>query len=430
MESEAVVLKHTELSPLGRHLLVDYWDCDADLLNNEAELVRILIMAAEAAGATVMSTRSHSFEHEGVTAVAILAESHISIHTWPGASYAGVDVYTCGDSDPLAAHEVLAKALSSRRPEFVELSRGRENASDSIAMISNGTTLRSGLEQDKTWFLEGSVPGRRLGNVNHGFLISDLVFKERTSFQECLIFDNSVYGRVLILDGIVQLSTSDEHIYHEMIVHPAMFSHPTPKRVVIVGGGDGGTLREVLRHNPEEVVMIDIDQQFVHAAAKHLPSLSDGAFEDPRVTMIFDDASEALRRYNNEFDVAIIDCNDAVGTSERLFEKDFYTTVANALKDDGICTVQTGSMLDEDFLQQTRLYLEEQLGRTTGFRLTMPCYHCGEYVFLMASKSYDPSGPEIKLLTDLQAQRNIDTKHWSPAIHHASQILPPHSTLW
>ena len=110
-----------------------------------------------------------------------------------------------------------------------------------------------------------------------------------------------------MLDGIVQLSTFDEHIYHEMLTHPALFTHPAPKRVVIVGGGDGGTLREVLKHDPEEVVMIDIDRQLVDIAARHLPSLSDGAFSDPRLTLICEDAAVALRRYERAFDVAIID---------------------------------------------------------------------------------------------------------------------------
>ena len=429
MEPEVTILRHAENHLSGRHLLVDYWNCSTDILNNETKLVRILVMAADAAGAKIMSTHSHKFEPDGVTAVAILAESHISIHTWPKSSYASVDFYTCGNCDPLLAHKVLGKALSADRSEFVEFERGRTNSPDSIAMIAKKITSHSDLKMDGNWFLEDSVPGCRDSNVSHGFLISKLVFQERTQFQETLIFDNHVYGRVLVLDGIVQLSTSDEHIYHEMIVHPPMYSHPNPMKVVIVGGGDGGTLREVLRHNPEEVVMIDIDKQFVNAAAKHLPSLSNGAFEDSRVTLVFEDASEALKRYENAFDIAIIDCNDAIGTSEKLFEEDFYATVSNALKNDGICAVQAGSVLDEDFLQLTRLRIEKHLGRTTAFRIPMPCYHCGEYVFLMASRSRGPSGYEPKELEIVQVQRGIITKYWSPEIHHASQVFPPNSKL-
>lgn len=427
-------LKNIDVSPLGRHLLADYWDCDTALLNDEAGLIQILTHAAQAAGATVISSHSHRFEPEGVTAVVILAESHMSIHTWPGNLYAGVDFYTCGECDPLQAHKVISEALAVGRVKLLELERGRDDSPSSMAVVpgglSNKAPLRSGLEHDGTWFLEGRVPGRRHSNINHGFSISELVLNIQTQFQECLIFDNPVYGRVLVLDEIVQLSTSDEHIYHDMLIHPPMFTHPNPQRVVIVGGGDGGTLREVLKHNPQQVVMIDIDERFVRLAEKHLPSLSNGSFKDPRVTLLFEDASEALLRYENSFDVAIIDCNDAIGPSEVLFEENFYETVARSLKNDGVCSVQAGSMLDVDFLQQTRVRMEPHLGSATGFRLTMPSYHCGEYVFLMAAKTCPPSGPDHALLADRQQQRGIMTKYWSPSIHHASQILPAGSTLW
>ena len=417
------------MQPHGRHLVVDYWDCDAGLLNDEAKLIQLLNRAANAAGATVISTHSHSFDHQGVTAVAVLSESHISIHTWPEINYAGVDLHTCGECDPMQAHQVLIEALSAGRAEFAMLARGRIDSPRSIT-VSDQAPHRSGLEDDNNWFYEDAVPGRRQGNINHGFRISEVVFKERTRFQECLIFDTPVYGRVLVLDGIVQLSTFDEHIYHEMLVHPPMFAHPKPRRVVIVGGGDGGTLREVLRHNPEQVVMIDIDEQFVRAAAENLPSLSAGAFTDPRVTLLFEDASKALLRYENTFDVAIIDCNDAIGPSQALFEEDFYAAVSRALQHDGICSVQTGSMLDVEFLGQTRNRIEMHLGRATGFRLTMPSYHCGEYVFFVASRSRDPSGPDATTLNALREKRAINTRHWSPAMHHASQVLPTESKLW
>jgi spermidine synthase len=160
------------------------------------------------------------------------------------------------------------------------------------------------------------------------------------------------------------------------------------------------------------------------AAAEYLPGLSDGAFADPRVTILFEDASKALQRYESAFDVAIIDCSDAIGPSEVLFENDFYATVSRALKVDGIASVQVGSMLDPDFFLQTRRRIADHLGSTCSFRLTMPSYHCGEYLFVTASGSRDPSGPDIGTLADLQAQRGIVTKYWSPVIHHASQALP------
>ena len=424
------VRKQVNVSSFGRHLVVDYWDCDADLLNDEARLVEILALAADAAGATVMAMRSHKFEGQGVTAVAILAESHISIHTWPDAGYAGVDIYTCGSCDPLKAYSMLEKALSSGRAEYVEILRGRGDEERSILPINNEPPLRSGLEQDGAWFYEGSVPGRRYCKINHGFSVTDVVLKEHSKFQDYLVFDNPAYGRVLVLDGIVQLSTYDEYIYHDMLVHPPLFAHPNPKRVLIVGGGDGGTLREVLKHNPDEVVMIDIDEQFVRNIAACFPSVHAGSFEDARLTLLFEDASEALKRYENAFDVAIIDCNDGVGPSEILFGEEFYATVACALKKDGVCSAQAGSMMDLEHLENMRQLMTNQIGPTTGFKLTIPVYHCGEYVFFVSSNSCDPSGPAASILAERQAKRSIVTRYWSPTVHHASQVLPPDSTLW
>lgn len=324
--------------------------------------------------------------------------------------------------------EQQRKMLSLATP-FVQAKHRRE-AIPMRGDLDNDSPSRTGLVDGGKWFLEGSVPGKRNGNVSHGFRISEVLFNETTQFQDCLIFNNPIYGGVLVLDGIVQLSTSDEHIYHEMLVHPSMFTHPNPQRVVIIGGGDGGALREVLKHNPAEVVMIDIDEQVVQAAAEFLPSLNAGAFEDPRVTLLFEDASEALRRYESAFDVAVIDCNSAVGPSETLFENEFYSTVARSLNDGSVCAVQAGSMMEPEYLKQMRKRLENHFGRTTGFKLTLPVYHCGEYAFFETSGSMDPTGPDAATLSELQASRRVLTKYWSPAIHHASQVLPVSSDTW
>ena len=115
----------------------------------------------------------------------------------------------------------------------------------------------------KKWFCEEVVPGKRLGKIKHCFSIDRLIFKGKSLHQEILVFDNAVYGRIFVLDGIVQLSEKDEYIYHEMLVHPILFSHPNPKRILIVGGGDGGALREVLKHRVKEVWLVDIDKKVI-----------------------------------------------------------------------------------------------------------------------------------------------------------------------
>ncbi|NRB76039.1 MAG: adenosylmethionine decarboxylase, partial [Verrucomicrobiales bacterium] len=414
---------------LGQHSIVDFWGCDREILDDEAALTALLEQAAELAGATVISSNSHKFEYQGATAVTILAESHLSIHTWPEAGYAAVDFYTCGDTEAKVAHDMIEKALGAEKSFARAFLRGDRSAEiESVSEPSTG--LCCGLNAEKNWFVEGAIPGSREGNIGHGFAVTEVLLEERSAFQEYLVFDSPLFGRVLVLDGVIQLSTSDEHIYHEMLVHPPMLANDNPKRVLVIGGGDGGTLREILKHDPEEVVMIDIDEQFVRSIAKHLPTLHNGSFEDPRLKLLFEDANVAIDRYKDYFDVAIIDCNDALGPSEPLFEESFYSRISTSLKSGGTCSVQAGSLLDGKFLGRIKDMLSKHIGATTGFRFTIPIYHCGEYVFFVASKQTDPGGPDQARLAELQASRGLKTQYWSPAIHHATQVLPLGMDLW
>lgn len=420
------LVNSVDLPTVGNHLLVDYWKCDLELLNDEQSLRNLLMQAAEGAGANVLSVHSHSFPGEGVTAVAILSESHLSIHTWPKLGYVSADFYTCGTSDPRDAHKILEAGIGAGKARVKNVVRGKESQD-----ASGYQTNIPGLSEDKSWFFEGAIPGCREGKISHGFLIDKVVLEERSKFQDYLIFDSLLFGRVLVLDGVVQLSTSDEYIYHEMLVHPPMLAHQAPKRVLIVGGGDGGTLREVLKHNPEKVVMIDIDEQFVINIRGHLPTLHDGAFSDPRVELIFEDAFTAISRFEGKFDVAIIDCNDDLGPSEPLFTEEFYAMVSRSLSDEGVTSVQVGSLLDEELITRTKERMEGgQLGEVTGFHMTIPIYHCGQYCFLSAAKTGAPSGPDIPSLHKLQEERSLKTRYWSPEVHHASQVLPPKVNLW
>ena len=289
---------------------------------------------------------------------------------------------------------------------------------------TSGSGTRS--EPPPQWFTENTVLGRRFGAVEHRFLIEDLVFAGRTAFHEVLIFDNRVYGRVLVLDGIVQLSTSDEHVYHEMLVQPVMLSHPNPKRVLIVGGGDGGALREVLRHEPEQVVMVDLDEAIADLSRRHLPTLSASAFESSRLELVHQDAQVRVRSYSDHFDVVIIDCNDAVGPSVPLFEAPFYADVARALTPSGLVAVQAGSFLDLEFLKTLHRRLNAEIGGACALRSTIPSYHCGEYCFLIVAPERDPRGPEREVLAERIRERRLaaQLRYYTPSLHHASQVMP------
>jgi len=268
------------------------------------------------------------------------------------------------------------------------------------------------------WFCEGTVPGKRLDKIKHCFLIDKLVFKGKTSYQDILIFDNPIYGRVFVLDGIVQLSEKDEFIYHEMIAHPVLFSHPNPERVLIAGGGDGGSLREVLKHPVKEVYLVDLDKKVIEISAKYLPFVSKGAFFNKRLKLFIGDAKAFIKEYKDFFDLVIVDSNDPVGPSLALYSTNFYKNIFRALKKDGIIITQVGSFLDfQNLIKPIFLKLKKIFPYVQPYKLTMPSYHCGEYCFVGASKKIDLSKVNLKKIKKR-------FKYYSPEIHKQSMVLP------
>lgn len=173
--------------------------------------------------------------------------------------------------------------------------------------------------------------------------ISKPIFEESSEFQKILIFDNPIFGRVLALDDILQTTQNDEFIYHEMLCHVPILSHGNVKKVLIIGGGDGGMLREVLRHKKiEKAVMVEIDKIVIEACEKHLPYLSNGAYKDPRAHIIIGDGIDFVKNTKENFDVIIVDSTDPIGPGMILFTKEFYSYCKKTLNKDGILVTQNG----------------------------------------------------------------------------------------
>lgn len=173
--------------------------------------------------------------------------------------------------------------------------------------------------------------------------VDAVLHRGRTAFQDVLIFENRLFGKVLALDGVIQLTGRDHHIYHETIAHVPLAAHGAARRVLIVGGGDGGTLREVLKHPVGEAVLVEIDREVIELARRFLPEVSDGAFADPRATVIVDDGSRYVAGAAPGFDVVIVDSTDPAGPGERLFTETFYRRCRDLLGPGGILVVQCGT---------------------------------------------------------------------------------------
>jgi spermidine synthase len=190
----------------------------------------------------------------------------------------------------------------------------------------------------KRWIAEQSD-----GNEVYLFAVSKTVAKAKTAFQDVEIVETPAYGRMLVLDGLVQSSADDEHVYHESLVHPGLIAHPDPKQVLVIGGGEGATLRELLRHRSvEHVTMVDIDGELVSMCKQHLPEWHQGSFDDPRTEVIIGDGRMFLEITERTFDVVVCDITDFLdhGPALRLYTREFYQLIASRLNPDGLLIVQ------------------------------------------------------------------------------------------
>lgn len=278
-----------------------------------------------------------------------------------------------------------------------------------------------------TWFDE-SLHDRWSG---HGyaqrFKISSEVVRKSSGQQELVIFDTAHFGRVLALDGIVQTTERDEFAYHEMLVHVPAFAHGSPSRVLIIGGGDGGALREVLRHQGVSLArQVEIDSEVVDLCREYMPSLSDGAFEDPRTDLVIADGCKFVAEGTETYDVIIVDSTDPIGVGEVLFTREFYADCRARLSPGGILVAQSGvPSLQAGEATETWRRLSDTFADATVYLTVVPTYIGG--FMALGWGCDDPAAknvPESELSKRFTAA-NIATRYYSPAVHRAAFALPP-----
>ncbi len=253
----------------------------------------------------------------------------------------------------------------------------------------------------------------------------------QTRFQHAMLVELAGYGKTLFLDNKIQSALLDEYMFHEPMVQPGMVTHPNPQRVLVAGGGEGATLREVLRHNTvKHAVMVDIDEQLVRYCEQYMPEWHQGSFSDPRTTLIFDDARKVIPQYRHHFDVIVSDLTDPLeaGPSQYLFTREFYQMIYDALADDGVLTVQSGA---GDPLYP---YLYGCIVRTLQevFPIVRPYWSFVAsfmlpWGFVLASKKYDPLALTPEEVANRLEVRNVrGLRYYDPQTHFAMFAIPPY----
>ncbi len=259
------------------------------------------------------------------------------------------------------------------------------------------------------------------------FRIDKMYFEHKTEHQHLMIFHNAFLGRVMTLDGIVQTTEKDEFIYHEMMAHVPILAQGAARSVLIIGGGDGGMLREVCKHRDvERIVMVEIDAQVIEMAREYLPNHSAGAFDDPRLELAISDGMDFVRDAEADaFDVIISDSTDPIGPGEVLFSDDFYGQCRRILRPGGVMATQNGvPFFQIDEVQQTRQRMGRHFADQTFYSAAVPTYYGGIMTFGWGSD--DPALRQLDADT-LKARFEkvaIDTRYYTPEIHQASFALP------
>jgi spermidine synthase len=252
--------------------------------------------------------------------------------------------------------------------------------------------------------------------IQYSYEVSKILYSGKSRFQEIMVFENPFFGRVLVLDGVVQITERDEFFYHEMLVHVVMNSHPDPRRVIVIGGGDGGTVREVLKHKTvEKVYFVEIDEEVINVSKRFFPSVASGT-KDKRVEIKCMDGAEFVKERKADIDVIIVDSTDIVGFAESLFTKKFFRSIKNALAENGMFVSLSESLhFHRDIVVGVQETMKSVFSVVDLYTAPIATYAGNWWTFSVGSMRLSPR--EIRKIGKAR------TKYYSPEIHR-SAFLP------
>ena len=262
----------------------------------------------------------------------------------------------------------------------------------------------------------------KCGDYAFRFRVTDVLFSGKSPFQHVDVVQTADHGKMLLNDGFVMLTERDEFVYHDMITHIAMFTHPNPKKVLIIGGGDGGTAREVLRHaGVEKVVMVEIDDMVVDACRQHIPQTAKD-LDHPKLELRIADGLEYVATTTEKFDIVLVDSTDPVGPAQPLFGEDFYQNIHKVLHEDGIVVSQGESPWYHQEMQKKLVQIVSGIfAKTFIYNFSNMGYPGGLWSFTFGSKKYHP-------IHDFQAQRVVDSglsfQYYNALLHKGCFAIP------
>ena len=257
------------------------------------------------------------------------------------------------------------------------------------------------------------------------FRVQKVLYHERSELQDLAILESVNFGRILALDGVIQTAEADEYHYHEMMTHVPLLAHGNVRAVCVVGGGDGGALREVLKHPGVHATLVEIDAAVIEISRRYLPTISFGSFDDPRVTIVIADGVQYMASSDSMFDVIIVDSTDPQGPGEVLFQETFYKSCRKRLNPGVILVTQNGvPFLQPNEVYRTYCQLRPHFSDVWFFTVAVPTYVGG--LMAMGWGSMEPAyrTRPTELIRKRAAQVALETRYYTPNIHVASFALP------
>ncbi len=291
---------------------------------------------------------------------------------------------------------------------------GSSEQSDTLLYFSRFTI---GFEMSTDlWFTETSH------DIRASWRVRNVLYHKASRFQDILVVDTVRFGKMLVLGGCVMTTERDEFVYHEMLTHPAMLAHPAPRSICVVGGGDGGTVREVLRHSTvEHVVLAEIDDEVIEVCREFFPALAD-KLRDPRVELAIGDGAQYLKDHPGAFDVILSDSTDPIGPGVVLFEDDYFQSAKNALRDGGVFVTQCeGMWIDVQTARSVTERLKRFFKTVLPYVASIPTYPSGTWGFVFAADGIDPRAQ----VDSKRQQEIVSTSRYYTAAHQAGAFAIP-----
>jgi spermidine synthase len=266
------------------------------------------------------------------------------------------------------------------------------------------------------------------------FLVKRELARVQSAFQDIMVFESHLHGRVMLLDGVVQITEADEFVYQEMLTHVPLLAHGSASRVLIIGAGDGGVLRRVLQHrNVTQAVMVEIDGEVIRLAKEHMPNIAGDAWNDPRAQVIVGDGIDYVRTApDGSFDAIIVDSTDPIGVGEVLFTDEFYMNAARVLSDGGLIVNQCGvPFMQADELRDTSLRRRQFFGHVGAYVAAVPTYVGGFMTLGFAAKQAGLDDVPLATLRQRAEAAGVlgIGRYWTPEVHHAAFQLPPYIAM-